>query len=131
MKLPTTVLLLVAGMALLSSCNKFEYDGDEFPPTGSVVVYGENDKIDRPYTVIGHLSGVKGTFSSLEGLKKAMAKQAAKRGADGIAFMAETSSKSPQGGRQIYKSGGVAGPMETPGFTRTEKGIWALLVKFK
>jgi len=123
------LLLSLAGLVLLTSCNKLEYTGDEFAPTDSVIVFLEDQPIDRPYTVIGELYGIKGSFSSMGDLRNAMAKEARKRGADAIAFTGDTESETAMGeGRYAV---GVAGPMERPSFTRTEKLCWALLIKFK
>ncbi len=128
-RLLLTATLIVAGLTMFPGCYKFEYTGEELAPTDSVVVYNEDEKIDRPYVVIGQLAGSKNSFSSMGGLRKAMVKEAAKRGADAIAFMADTEVKDTFGEPQ--HAGGVAGPMERPGFTKTVKGYWALLIKFK
>ena len=65
----------------------------------------------------------------MAGLRQEMVREAAKRGADAIAFMAETDWESE--GEKQYAVG-VAGPMESGlGLTRREKGIWALLIKFR
>jgi len=85
MKINLAVLMLF----MLAACSpRIKYLGDDYPYKAQLDVFYDEQDVERPYAVMGHMTAEMNEFlHQLDEVREAMIQQAKERGADGIIFL--------------------------------------------
>jgi uncharacterized protein YkuJ len=132
-----TVMLLIGGMVLTSSCSKssFDYIGKTYPPTASPEIFMRDQDVERNFEVMGKVIAEVPYNKKLKYVQNKVMNVAMQNGADAVLFSdvgirstgySQASGGGSTGGRKGRIGGSVSKVRDSE-----VKTIQAVLLKYK